>query len=230
MLQLFHAPICPFAQRARALLEHLELPYESRVVDLENRDSEFLGLSPSGLVPLLVDSGVPGLQSDEGVVQPLLLYESRILVDYLIERGGWQGAWASDIGMRYLQRLAVQRFDDLIVPLHYRSMANPSALGELELAEIRVELERLATIIEQTHGQVVGAMAFCLAPFWARISWMRAHAPMLSILMENDIVRFWLDRALELPAIARTLPPRDETVASYRRRYVDGRPESEQAR
>ena len=215
MLQLFYAPVCPFAQRARALLEHLELPYVPRVVDLAHRDPELLGLSPTGLVPLLIDDELEGLS--EG---PFVLYESAVITEFLVERVGWQDAYPGGFALRHQQRLAMKRFDDLVVPMHYRSMREPSVLSEADIAEIRVEVARLAELVELLGGHHTNALAFHVAPFWARISWMGAHAPMLSLLVESDIVRFWMDRCLEVPAIRRTLPDRDETVHAYLEKFV----------
>ncbi|PIE21933.1 MAG: hypothetical protein CSA62_14790 [Planctomycetota bacterium] len=210
MLQLFYAPVCPFAQRARALLEHLEFPYVPRLVDLEQRDPELLQLSPTGLVPLLMEDGLEGLSGG-----PFVLYESAVIAEFLIERAAWQDAYPGGLALRYQQRLAMKRFDDLLVPLHYRSMRDPSSLSEADIAEIQVEVARLAELVELLGGHHENALAFHVAPFWARMSWMGAHAPMLSLLVESDIVRFWMDRCLEVPAIRRTLPDRDQTVQNY---------------
>ena len=58
MLTLYHYPTSPCAAKVRAVLAEKALPYESRIVDIiekENLRPEYLRLHPKGLVPTLVD-------------------------------------------------------------------------------------------------------------------------------------------------------------------------------
>ena len=91
MLSLFSADACPFAHRTRALLTHLGVEFQVREIDLQNRDPEFLKISPTGKVPLLVDGGT-------------VLYESRIINDYLAEKLDWATAYSADPAERARQR------------------------------------------------------------------------------------------------------------------------------
>jgi glutathione S-transferase len=60
MLTLYHYPSSPCAAKVRAVLAEKGLAWESRVVDIiekENLSQEYLALHPKGLVPTLVDDG-----------------------------------------------------------------------------------------------------------------------------------------------------------------------------
>ena len=87
MLKIYSAEGCPFAHRSRALLSHLGVPFELHEIDLANRDSEFLKLSPTGRVPLLADGD-------------FVLYESQIINAYLAEVHGWERAFANNPRLR----------------------------------------------------------------------------------------------------------------------------------
>ena len=58
-LELWHAWSCPYCMRVRAALAEKGIPFRSREIDLGEKPPEFLQLSPTGGVPLLVDEGNP---------------------------------------------------------------------------------------------------------------------------------------------------------------------------
>src|SRR4051812_628145 len=101
-MRIFYSTGCPFAHRTRALLQHLEQPFEARELDLAAKPDDFLKLSPTGKVPMLDDGG-------------FLLYESMVINEYLAERFGWQGL-SSDLHARARERLAMLQFDQVVLP------------------------------------------------------------------------------------------------------------------
>ena len=70
--------------RIAVLLEELELPYRTRVVDFaadETRSPEFLALNPLGKIPVLVDDDGPG-------GEPWVVAESLAIALHLVEMTG----------------------------------------------------------------------------------------------------------------------------------------------
>ncbi len=66
----------PFAWRVWLALEHKQLPYELKLMSLQNgelKKAEFLAINPRGKVPVLVDEG-------------WVIRESAVILEYLEER------------------------------------------------------------------------------------------------------------------------------------------------
>jgi len=202
MITLFSAGACPFAQRTRALLTELGAPFEQKEVDLDDRDPELLRLSPTGKVPFLVDGDVT-------------LFESAVINDYLAEKLGFEGAYSDDVGKRALQRLVMRRWDDVVVPLFYRSLKQPEAIAERR-DELQRELRFLAVAVQRIADGGRGLAAFHVATHWARIDWLRELSPLGGVIDEYPALRAWLDKAAAQPSIRATLPDREATIARYR--------------
>lgn len=80
MIDLYTAPT-PNGWKASVTLEELELPYETRVVDLskdEQKQEAFLRINPNGRIPAIVDR-----DADD-----LVVFESGALMIYLAEKAG----------------------------------------------------------------------------------------------------------------------------------------------
>ena len=205
MTTLFSANACPFAQRTRALLEHLDAPFEMRQVDLENRDPELLAQSPTGKVPFLVDGDVR-------------LFESGIINDYLAEKLGFEGAYALDPETRALQKLVMRRWDDVVVPAFYRSMGRGLTPDDLR-ADLERELAFMADTVAKLGSGQANLPSIHLATHWSRMHWLREFSPIAELIDEHPTLRGWLDGALALPTVQSTLPDRDAVIERYRRRF-----------
>ncbi len=208
MITIFSSAGCPFAHRTRALLEHLNEPFELREVDLDNRDPELLELSPNGKVPFLVDGD-------------FRLFESGVINDYLAEKVGFESAYSDDVELRALQRLVMRRWDEVVVPAFYDTLRRPEILEEELRASLSRELAFLSTAVLRMEDDVENLAAIHVATHWARMDWLRDFTPLPALIDEHPALKRWLDRAAELPTVQRTLPSREETVQRYRRRYVE---------
>jgi len=205
MLRLFSAEICPFAQRTRALLARLGEPYELREVDLEDRDPELLERSPTGKVPLLIDGD-------------LVLYESTVVNDYLAEKLGYERAYALDAGQRARERLAMNRWDAGVLPGFYRTLRPDQGLEDDARRRLAHEVAELArTVAGSAEGSL---LAFHVAPFWARMTWLREDSPVPALVEADGALTAWLEKSLALEAVQKTLPDREETVARYREKFA----------
>jgi GSH-dependent disulfide-bond oxidoreductase len=82
-LQLYALPT-PNGVKVSIMLEEIGLPYEVHLVDFNENDQhtpEFLSLNPNGKIPAILDPNGPG-------GEPLLLFESGAILQYLAEKTG----------------------------------------------------------------------------------------------------------------------------------------------
>lgn len=200
---LFSAAVCPFAHRTRALLTHLEVPFELREIDLKDKPRDFLELSPTGKVPLLVDGEVK-------------LYESAVINDYLAEKHDFRDAYPAGPAARARTRLAMKQFDDVVLPAFYEGMKDPSTVDEARRRKVGRELDEIG----HTAARIPSLLSFHVATFWVRWSWLREHTELPALIEQRPRLRDWFDEAVAHPAVQATLPDREETVALYLERYV----------
>lgn len=192
-MRLFSTVGCPYAQRTRALLTLLDRTYEVVEVDLANKSPEFLAKSPTGAVPLLDDDG-------------FVLFESAVVNEYLAEKFAWPAALSTDVKRRARERLAMRRFDDVLVPLFFRALKDPSVVGAH--ATFKRELQFFAeTVKDQPVRSLLGLH---VATHWLRMNWVRPEAEVV-IAMRNACGAF-LDAAAALPEVVSTSPERESTV------------------
>jgi glutathione S-transferase len=199
-MRLYFSEGCPYAQRTRALLEHLGQPFQGVQVDLAHKPAHFLALSPTAAVPLLEDEG-------------LVLYESSVINEYLAERLGWAAAWSRDVRHRALERLAMKRFDELVAPLFFQALKDPSAL-EARPAWRR-EVAQLRTAVDGRPA--ASLLGFHLAPHVLRMKWLQPDSQVIRAL--EEAAGDFLAAALTLPAVVRTSPDQELTVRQLRARF-----------
>lgn len=202
MIQLYSATACPFAQRTRALLTHLGVPFKLVEIDLNDRDPEFLELTPTGKVPLYV----------EGQEK---LYESHVINGYLAEKHGYDQAFDEDPYLRARERLAMAQWDQVIAPAFYRSLRDPASFDADAKKKVTAELDELLRTTYAVGSPNGSLLSFHCAPFWARMDWLRAKSPIGEMVCERIQLRKWLDEAAAQPAVQETLPNREATVARY---------------
>jgi glutathione S-transferase len=199
MIKLFSADICPYAQRVRALLVRLGQPFETCIIDLSNRDPEFLDRTPTGKVPLLIDDD-------------LKLYESQVINDYLSERNEWKEAYDAQPQIRSRQKLAMKQWDSVVIPAWYRGLQAPSSFEGRIRDRVKGELAELAATVGLFRDKADNLPGYHFAPFWARVAWTRDNSPLATMIEEYEGLRTWLDRAVELPAVQQTLPDRETAM------------------
>ena len=199
-MRLFATASCPFAHRTRALLTLLGVPFELREVDLSNKPADFLALSPTGAVPLLEDDG-------------FVLYESSVINEYLAERLAWRDAFSADVHQRAAERLAMKRFDDVLIPVAFASFGNPASLEGKPLW--RKEVEFLAKTVKQS--QPSSLLGLHMATHWARMS--RAFPDNAVVLALREALGGFLDSAASLPCVVKTNPDLDATAKALQARF-----------
>lgn len=202
---LYSAAVCPYAQRVRALLGALELDHELREIDLEERDADFLALTPTGKVPLLVSGDFS-------------LYESSVINEYLAEEHRWGRAFDANTRVRAAQRLAMMQWDAVIAPAWYDSLRDGSVPEERADA-VGAELDRLAAAVESAGADPLCLLGLHVAPFWARMTWTKKLSPLVKSIEDREDLMRWLDATLLESCVKATLPPKAPTVRRYEERF-----------
>ncbi len=192
-MRLFSAAGCPYAQRTRALLTALNQPFELIEVDLANKSPEFLAKSPTGAVPLLDDDG-------------FVLFESAVMNEYLAEKFAWKDAFDADVQRRARERLAMKRFDDVLVPLFFRGLKDPSATESN--ATWKKELAFFADTARQSKPKSL--LGFHVATHWLRMKWVKPGSEFVQAL--QTACGGFLDAAAAQHEIESTNPDREATV------------------
>jgi hypothetical protein len=199
-MRLYFTDGCPYAHRTRALLTLLDKPFDPVVVDLKNKPPGFLALSPTGAVPLLEDDG-------------FVLFESAIINEYLAEKFEWKAALSSSLHQRARERLAMKRYDDLLAPLFFKALKEPS------LYESTPNWRREVDLLGQTvHGQSpVSLLGLHVVTHWLRMTWLAPKSPMVLELREH--AGAYLEAAAALPAVIETSPERAPFEKEMRARF-----------
>lgn len=181
-------------RRVNAVVQHLGIDVEQIKVDLlagENREDEFLALSPSGMVPVLVDSRGEG--EGEGECEDIVLTEASAIMIYLCENYSSKatletGIWPTGT-MRYQVTKwmfwAAEHFRQS-APIYFEEKVIAHLLGNEEnihrLREADRMLNRFAALLDShlsSRDYVVGNQLtladFDLAAALSQIS--RTHIP-----------------------------------------------------
>ncbi len=189
------------------MLQRIEVEYELSEIDLSDKPSEFLKLSPTGKVTMLVEDD-------------FVLYESQMINDYLVELFEWEQAYPGDLRLEYRQKVAMKQWDSVILEPFYEGLSDPVALLDAE-EKIRPELEQLASVVRDIDGATDNLFAFHFGPFWARMTWLRKYTAFPDWVREQDGLGEWMDGILDEPPIAETLPDPEWTVQQYEENYVE---------
>lgn len=202
MVTLFASNGCPYAQRTRALLLHLALPHEVREIDLQNKPADFLALSPTGRVPMLVDG-------------QHLLYESAVINEYLRERAGWAEGFSNDTYQRARERLAMVQFDSVLVGAFFGALKAGGVLDETRRVHVERELDELAKTVAGADA-AVNLLAFHVAPHVVRWQWLGDSTPLPAMVAARPALSAWVESITALPVVRDTLPDREENVLRIR--------------
>jgi hypothetical protein len=197
---MFSAEGCPYAHRSRALLTLLAQPFELREIDLKAKPADFLALSPTGAVPMVEDDG-------------FLLYESAVINEYLAERFAWADAFSPNLQQRARERLAMKRFDEVLVPLFFRAFKDSAALEATP--NWQREVEQLG--ITAAKSKPISLLGFHVATHWLRFTWVAPQSPLV-VALEKAAGAF-LAQAVAHPAIVQTSPDREHTTRILRERF-----------
>lgn len=98
VMTLFSAAVCPYSHRTRIVLAEKNITVEVVNIDPDNKPEDLIDLNPYQTVPTLVD-------------RELVLYGSRVIMEYLDERFPHPPLMPVDPVSRARARLMLVRFD-----------------------------------------------------------------------------------------------------------------------
>jgi glutathione S-transferase len=214
MIQLFSANVCPFAQRTRALLRYLDVPFERHEVDLRNKPEAFTSISPTGKVPLMVDGDT-------------LLYESQVINEYLAEEYGWAQAFPAELAARARIRLAMKQFDSIVIDAFYASTFEWGKTKQPGLVKNADKVAAELGVLEKAWIELIDTeptlLTFHVGPFWQRMDALRELSSFAETLVDvRPELRKRMDAAASFPVMRDTSLPAEELLANYRR-YAERR-------
>jgi glutathione S-transferase len=181
VLTLYDADRCPYCARVRIVLAEKGLPYDTVVVDLDDRPAWIYEKNPLGRVPVL--------EEDDFV-----LPESAVIMEYLEERYPEPPLWPADPAERAAGRLLVDRFDQLSRP-YYALRRGEDARDRLD-----AELTRLDSLL--ADRPFLTGHEFGLADA-AYLPWILRAETMLDVDLDaHPALTDWLARVGDRPSVA----------------------------
>ena len=182
MRRLYDADRCPYCARVRIVLAEKGLPYETVVVDLDDRPAWIYEKNPLGKVPVL--------EEDDFV-----LPESAVIMEYLEERYPEPPLWPADPAERAAGRLLLERFDKLSRPYYALRRGDEDARERLD-----AELAGLDSLL--AGRPFLSGREFGLADA-AYVPWILRAETMLGVDLDaHPAVADWVARAGARPSIA----------------------------
>ena len=141
-VRLYNTQRCPYARRTRMVLHEKGVDFETREVDLSNKSEEFLGVSPTGKVPVVVVDGDS-------------LYESNVVNQYLDEVTGEPDLLPEDAKARAYARIWMSSADDDFYPAVFvASVGRERGFPEERISEYFEKLEEaLSSLEERLEGR-----------------------------------------------------------------------------
>jgi GSH-dependent disulfide-bond oxidoreductase len=202
MMDLY-ALTSPNVQKIFLALEELELPYNTKFIDVwkgEQFAPEFIKINPNSKIPAIVDHDGPG-------GKPYTVFESGAILLYLAEKTG-----------KLLSKDPRKRFDAiqwLMVQLtgvgptfgqwtHFTMFAPKD--NEYSKSRYRTEMKRLYELLEKRLGEApyLGGEEYSIADV-ATFPWTRNHDAQGVKWADNPNLARWFDAIAARPAVKRAL-------------------------
>jgi glutathione S-transferase len=206
MLQLHYFP-GNASLISHIVLEEIGTPFALKLVDRahgEHKSADYLALNPNGLIPVLVDDGVPG--------SPLVLYESAAVVMHLADTHPAAGLLPAlgtpqrALAYKWLAWLTNTMHAALIVYFYPERWAD-DAVGAAAVkahaeAKIGAMLDQLDAELARHGGPWLLGPKFSVADPYAFVlsRWTRGFG---RPARDRAHLKPWLDRMLVRPAVQR---------------------------
>jgi len=196
-----HAFDTPNGRKISVALEEMGLPYTVRVVDIrkgQQREPEFLKISPNGKIPAIVDHDGPN-------GKPVSIFESGAILIYLGEKTG--RFWPRDLEARIpvLEWLMFQHggFGPIPGQVHHFLTVDDEGDRRYALERYSKETRRLYAVMDgRLAGREFFADAVSIADF-AILGWAWRHPRHKVDLAEFPNVKRWYETMMVRPAVVR---------------------------
>jgi stringent starvation protein A len=182
VLTLYDADRCPYCARVRIVLAEKGVPYDTVVVDLDDRPAWIYEKNPLGRVPVLEEAD-------------FVLPESAVIMEYLEERYPEPPLWPADPAERAAGRLLVERFDHLSRPYYALRRGDEDARQRLD-----AELTGLDSLLDSRS--FLTGRGFGLADA-AYLPWILRAETMLGVELDaHPALADWVERTRDRPSVA----------------------------
>ena len=139
--RLYNTQRCPYARRTRIVLHEKGMDFETHEVDLANKSEEFLSVSPTGKVPVIVVDGES-------------IYESNVVNQYLDEVTDEPKLMPEDPRRRAHARIWMALADtDFFPAVFAASVGRERGFSEARISE---GLEKLKTTLQKLDERLEG--------------------------------------------------------------------------
>jgi len=181
-MNLFTSPTCPYSHLARIVLAEKDITFESIDVNVDSPPEDLSELNPYNTVPTLID-------------RDLVLYDSRVIIEYLDERFPHPPLMPVDPVSRAKTRLALHRVEKDWYPLMHDIMNK----GEKTVAKSRKILRE--SIVSSNE-------LFQVMPFFLSEDYTLVDATIAPLLWRLPVL------GIELPAEAKAVADYAERIFS----------------
>jgi len=196
-----HAFDTPNGRKISVALEEMALPYEIRIVDIrkgDQRDPEFVKISPNGKIPAIVDPDGPHRR-------PVSVFESGAILIYLGEKTG--KFWPRDLEARIpvLEWLMFQMgsFGPFPGQVHHFATVENEADRRYGLERYSKETRRLYAVMNRRlAAQEFFADDLSIADF-AILGWAWRHPRHKVDLADYPNVQRWYAMMMARPGVQR---------------------------
>ncbi len=157
--------ICPFVQRSVIILNHAKIAHEVINIDLSNKPSWFLDLSPTGKVPVLVTKQDD--QKDKSII-----FESNIINEYFNEQFSLN--LLADSALQRAELRSWISYSESLIFAQYKAMAATDLTIAKSLSKDLLNgLLKLKPKTSQFFdGHALSLVDAALAPLFVRLKWM----------------------------------------------------------
>lgn len=173
VMNLFSAPGCPFCHRTRLVLAEKDITFDTLDVDLDKLPEDLSELNPYNTVPTLVD-------------RDLVLYDSRVIIEYLDERFPHPPLMPVDPVSRAKTRLALHRVEADWYPLMIEILKGNEKAATKARKELRESL-------------IASAEVFAIMPYFLSQEFSLVDATIAPVLWRLPIL------GIELPKEAKAV-------------------------
>lgn len=208
-LMMYGAKVCPYAQRVRLVLNEKSIPFEYVDIDLNNKPSWFLDLSPSGKVPLIRHNFET-------------LFESSIICEYLDETFPSNQLLFGTPLMRAKARILTDLFNNTYLPVFYGLLKSQN---EEERETLKISLHNHLTFLNQEigknahpyfYGEKIHMVDLMLYPFFERFCVIE-HYRQTIIDPQFEHLLKWCDAMQQRSSVQNTKNDNDLYIHHYKK-------------
>ena len=198
MMVLYSGTTCPFSQRCRFVLLEKDMDnFHIQDIDLFNKPEDISVMNPYGRVPILVE-------------RDLILYESNIINEYIVERFPHPQLMPADPVQRGRARLLLLNFErELFVHVEALEKQDSKKMEKARLL-IRDGLAKLAPVVTKNKfmlGDDFSMIDVALAPLLWRLEHYGIELPKTAAPVQK-----YAERIFSRPKFAESLTPAEKIM------------------